>query len=639
MTFMYKNVFDFFGNPNRPAASYTGKELSDRFGFATSRDEINKIFQDAIDQGLAVGKDTYDLASSRFYENIAAQYEALQRQLMQNNAQAVNTGASQGVAAANQLSLLLGASQQGMDAATYVLDEGYTLAKQSYADKVAAEKESLDYYNNLMNMVMQGAGVFDNNDAMKLAATLPYAMGDNSYSSGGYTSSGGGSGDSSYGYTVGSGDKSFAVTGPYTDAAVKMFGENLTDELKAQAQQLDIQFKTNDYATDVLGVNKKLDNSELTTEQWDTNSNMMKVLMDEFEYIHQYGQPTEKGGWAFSDNPINKEPLPNGALATSFNTQGTRYRSAVEEAAVNKFTQYALQNGSKKDANGNVVVTPKLINDYTKNMTHADKTLVSHIAKTKGLTKQGLLGETFAGDNALDVNGNITKKKLQDAQAVVTNPNSMFNNQGYIGFEGKPKAQLKPVTAELPTNPFLHKTLQRPGVPAMLPTPTPTPNIFAEDEEDKKKKNKTQPSPQLPLQSLNINNANSKFGQAQKDNFKKMQDNAAKEAAEKKIRDDQMRKSLEAARLRNEQNALAAQNAAAAKYAAQLKAQQAVAQAAAQLKAQQAAQQHQQNNVVVNKPYVPNPKPPVHNVITNQFPEKPTLPGGNKPWKPNNKFW
>ena len=111
------------------------KDLADKFGIKYDYSEILKIFQDAADKGIAVNKEMYDQATQKYYQNIAANSSELLSALRKNNAEAVNTGASRGVAAANELSAMLGMSQQGSDGALDLALQGMTLADKAAADK------------------------------------------------------------------------------------------------------------------------------------------------------------------------------------------------------------------------------------------------------------------------------------------------------------------------------------------------------------------------------------------------------------------------------------------------------------------------------------------------------------------------
>ena len=124
------------------------KDLADKFGIKYDYSEILKIFQDAADKGIAVNKEMYDQATQKYYQNIAANSSELLSALRKNNAEAVNTGASRGVAAANELSAMLGMSQQGSDGALDLALQGMTLADKAAADKAQAEKDALEAANN-----------------------------------------------------------------------------------------------------------------------------------------------------------------------------------------------------------------------------------------------------------------------------------------------------------------------------------------------------------------------------------------------------------------------------------------------------------------------------------------------------------
>ena len=124
------------------------KDLADKLGIKYDFSEILKIFQDAADKGIAVNKEMYDQATQKYYQNVAANSSELLSALRKNNAEAVNTGASRGVAAANELSAMLGMAQQGSDGALDLALQGMTLADKAAADKAQAEKDALEAANN-----------------------------------------------------------------------------------------------------------------------------------------------------------------------------------------------------------------------------------------------------------------------------------------------------------------------------------------------------------------------------------------------------------------------------------------------------------------------------------------------------------
>ena len=123
------------------------KDLADKLGIKYDFSEILKIFQDAADKGIAVNKEMYDQATQKYYQNVAANSSELLSALRKNNAEAVNTGASRGVAAANELSAMLGMAQQGSDGALDLALQGMTLADKAAADKAQAEKDALEAAN------------------------------------------------------------------------------------------------------------------------------------------------------------------------------------------------------------------------------------------------------------------------------------------------------------------------------------------------------------------------------------------------------------------------------------------------------------------------------------------------------------
>lgn len=127
----------------------TGATVADRLGINYDLDEILKIFQDAVAAGNAVTQEMYDQATDKYYQNVAAQTADYLDSMRKANAEALTTGASRGVAAANELSTMLGMSQQGQDAALDLALEGLNLGDQMGADMAQAYEDAYNQYNDL----------------------------------------------------------------------------------------------------------------------------------------------------------------------------------------------------------------------------------------------------------------------------------------------------------------------------------------------------------------------------------------------------------------------------------------------------------------------------------------------------------
>lgn len=129
--------------------SSTGKQMADKLGLKYDFSEIVKIFEDAARDGNKVTKEMYDQAANKYYENIGAQSAEYLNSMRKANAEAANTGASRGVAAANELSALLGMTQQGAAGALDLALQGNLLGDQMGAALSQAQKDALSNFNSL----------------------------------------------------------------------------------------------------------------------------------------------------------------------------------------------------------------------------------------------------------------------------------------------------------------------------------------------------------------------------------------------------------------------------------------------------------------------------------------------------------
>lgn len=127
----------------------TGSSIADRLGITYDFDEIRKIFEDAAAAGINLNQEIYDNAVKKYQETMAMQSATMLDALRKANAGSLTDGASRGVAAANELSAILGMTQQGADAASELAQQGLLLGSESNAAMQQAIKDALLEHNQL----------------------------------------------------------------------------------------------------------------------------------------------------------------------------------------------------------------------------------------------------------------------------------------------------------------------------------------------------------------------------------------------------------------------------------------------------------------------------------------------------------
>ena len=139
------------------------------------RDAIEGVFQGAVDAEYAAKNKEYTRSANQYYNRLATSQNAyLDAMRKQAGLQAVQSGASQGMQAANQLSGMLGMSQQTSLDATTLAQQQRALADQQAAAQSAATKEALTYANQQkLALGTLGANIYAT-DAQKYAAELGY---------------------------------------------------------------------------------------------------------------------------------------------------------------------------------------------------------------------------------------------------------------------------------------------------------------------------------------------------------------------------------------------------------------------------------------------------------------------------------
>lgn len=101
-----------------PPAQLQGLPLGDLYGLTYDYDKILNILNQATQQQYAAQEQQFGQTENAFYNTLADSLYTNTEAMRQNNAAAVATGASTGMAAANELSMLLGLQQETTTGAT-----------------------------------------------------------------------------------------------------------------------------------------------------------------------------------------------------------------------------------------------------------------------------------------------------------------------------------------------------------------------------------------------------------------------------------------------------------------------------------------------------------------------------------------
>lgn len=135
--------------PNRTGYLRSSKELADLFDINYDMDAIRSIYDNATDAKYALLSKELEQGENDFYTNNAQANATLLDTLKKATSSAIATGASRGIAGAEQLGLMMEQQQAITEGATNLAQE-----RANMADKIAAEKaeniiKALEYSNQL----------------------------------------------------------------------------------------------------------------------------------------------------------------------------------------------------------------------------------------------------------------------------------------------------------------------------------------------------------------------------------------------------------------------------------------------------------------------------------------------------------
>lgn len=127
--------------PNKTATLQNGSDLASKYGITYDAASIENKFNEATKAKYDVLRKEYDATQNKFYNNMYNNQQTALDTIRKSNAEAVATGASRGVQAANELSSVLGLQQSTTDEATQLAVDRNALA----------DKEAAAYAENKVN--------------------------------------------------------------------------------------------------------------------------------------------------------------------------------------------------------------------------------------------------------------------------------------------------------------------------------------------------------------------------------------------------------------------------------------------------------------------------------------------------------
>lgn len=141
---LYQNVNTDTTAPKTTAALKSSSDLASKYGITYDANTIEQKFNDATKSQYDVLRKEYDATQNQFYNNMYNNQQTALDTIRKSNAEAVSTGASRGVQAANELSSVLGLQQSTTEEATQLAVDRNLLADQEGA---AYAQNKLDAFN------------------------------------------------------------------------------------------------------------------------------------------------------------------------------------------------------------------------------------------------------------------------------------------------------------------------------------------------------------------------------------------------------------------------------------------------------------------------------------------------------------
>ena len=141
---LYKDKITNVAKPNKTSNLMSSSDLASKYGITYDAKAIEDKFNEATKAEYDVLRKEYEATQNQFYNNMYNNQMTALDTIRKSNAEAVATGASRGVQAANELSSILGLQQSTTDEATQL-----AVDRNALADKEAAAyaQNKVDAFN------------------------------------------------------------------------------------------------------------------------------------------------------------------------------------------------------------------------------------------------------------------------------------------------------------------------------------------------------------------------------------------------------------------------------------------------------------------------------------------------------------
>jgi len=160
-------------DPSKPQLR-GGDELANEFGITNDRSEIEDILLDAADQKFKFQETQYGVNEDRFYDNLGNMQNTVMDTLGKNKLNAIQTGASKGMQSANELSAVLGISEQGSVGANQLVADRKILADEGGMDRSNAISGALEKSNTIGSQLANTSANMLNADMVGYGSELNY---------------------------------------------------------------------------------------------------------------------------------------------------------------------------------------------------------------------------------------------------------------------------------------------------------------------------------------------------------------------------------------------------------------------------------------------------------------------------------
>lgn len=156
------------------APELRGLTLGDLYGINYDEEAIRSKFDEATRAEFATRNKEHQMTENAFYNNLYGTQAAALDTIRRNTSQAIATGASRGMQAANELSAILGLTQEGVMGSTDLAQKRNLLKDEEAAAYARNAREALE----ISNALRQQIGALD---AQNYAADIQYRIGEMDY--------------------------------------------------------------------------------------------------------------------------------------------------------------------------------------------------------------------------------------------------------------------------------------------------------------------------------------------------------------------------------------------------------------------------------------------------------------------------